>query len=109
MAKACALPPGISDRLQGMLQDFSFAFVVSDCSKPDMPIVFASSQLYLMTGYQADEVRKCGGLPLMLIRLLSMVAGCCHYPYHEQATSPAIRSSVKTVGFFKGRKPSAGR
>lgn len=57
MARTCALPPAINERLQGMLQEYSFAFVVSDCSKPDMPIVFASSQFYDMTGYQADEVR----------------------------------------------------
>lgn len=60
MAGASGLPPGVDERLQALLQTFSFAFVVSDCSKADMPIVFASSHFYEMTGYTADEVRGAG-------------------------------------------------
>lgn len=57
MAAPQALPAAIDRQLQEMLQNFSFAFVVSDCSKPDMPIVYASNEFYVMTGYSANEVR----------------------------------------------------
>lgn len=51
-----SLPPAVNARLQSLLHSFDFAFVVSDCSQPDMPIVFASSKFYEMTGYSPDEV-----------------------------------------------------
>lgn len=62
MAAPQALPAAIDRQLQEMLQNFSFAFVVSDCSKPDMPIVYASNEFYVMTGYSANEVRLDHGL-----------------------------------------------
>jgi hypothetical protein len=58
-----SLPPAVNSRLQSLLHSFDFAFVVSDCSQPDMPIVFASSKFYEMTGYSADEVRATRGWP----------------------------------------------
>jgi PAS domain-containing protein len=57
-----SLPPAVNARLQSLLHSFDFAFVVSDCSQADMPIVFASSKFYDMTGYSPDEVCVTLGL-----------------------------------------------
>lgn len=50
------VPPAVSTYIDSKLRNFNFAFVVSDCSKPDMPICYASSQFYELTGYTAAEV-----------------------------------------------------
>eukprot|EP00877_Chromochloris_zofingiensis_P005967 jgi/Chrzof1/1623/Cz10g14280.t1 len=50
------VPPAVSTYIDSKLRNFNFAFVVSDCSKPDMPICYASSQFYELTGYTAAEI-----------------------------------------------------
>ena len=51
------LPPKVKGVLQQQIQSLDFAFVISDCSKEDMPITFASSKFYELTGYGPQEVR----------------------------------------------------
>lgn len=65
-----SLPPAVNARLQSLLHSFDFAFVVSDCSQADMPIVFASNKFYDMTGYTPDEVRSTPDLH-------ASAAACC--------------------------------
>nr|AML79646.1 putative LOV domain-containing protein [Mougeotia sp. BC-2016] len=42
--------------LSDVLTTFNQTFVLSDATKPDIPIVFASEGFYKMTGYSRDEV-----------------------------------------------------
>nr|AML77437.1 putative LOV domain-containing protein [Heterochlamydomonas inaequalis] len=51
-----ALPPAVDEFLQQHLKAFDFAFTVSDPTKPDNPIVYASSRFYEVTGYGPEEV-----------------------------------------------------
>lgn len=43
------------------LQDFDFAFVISDARQPDNPVCFASQEFYRLTGFCSSEVlgRNC--------------------------------------------------
>ena len=50
------MPPAIQHMLADKLKRFDFAFTVSDCMQPDMPITFASSRFYDLTGYTPSEV-----------------------------------------------------
>eukprot|EP00271_Cylindrocystis_brebissonii_P020914 TRINITY_DN7221_c0_g1_i2.p1 TRINITY_DN7221_c0_g1~~TRINITY_DN7221_c0_g1_i2.p1 ORF type:complete len:158 (+),score=40.41 TRINITY_DN7221_c0_g1_i2:399-872(+) len=47
--------------LRDILSTFTQTFVMSDATKPDVPIMFASEGFYKMTGYGVDEVigRNC--------------------------------------------------
>lgn len=56
LLSSAGLPP-LNTHLQQLLASYDFAFVVSDCSERDMPIVFASSKFYDVTGYSPQEVR----------------------------------------------------
>jgi PAS domain-containing protein len=56
MASCTELPAGINKLLEQQLQQLDFAFVISDATAADMPICFASSKFYEMTGYQPTEV-----------------------------------------------------
>ncbi|CAJ1956044.1 unnamed protein product [Sphenostylis stenocarpa] len=53
--------PGISEEVVGALSAFQQTFVVSDATKPDFPILFASAGFFHMTGYTSKEVigRNC--------------------------------------------------
>ena len=42
--------------LSGVLSSFQQAFVMSDATKPDYPIIFASEGFYNMTGYSSEDV-----------------------------------------------------
>lgn len=48
--------PRISEDLRDALSAFQQTFVVSDATKPDCPILYASAGFYKMTGYLAKEV-----------------------------------------------------
>ncbi|CAA6654841.1 unnamed protein product [Spirodela intermedia] len=48
--------PRISEDLRDALSAFQQTFVVSDATKPDWPIMYASAGFYKMTGYLAKEV-----------------------------------------------------
>lgn len=43
--------------LRDQLSHLGFPFVVSDCTQPDMPIVYASSAFLSLTGFELNEVR----------------------------------------------------
>ncbi|KAF8055729.1 PHOT2 [Scenedesmus sp. PABB004] len=60
-AAAPAALPAVNEPLRALLGSFDFAFTVSDCGAPDMPIVFASASFYSLTGYAPGEVlgRNC--------------------------------------------------
>nr|AML76773.1 putative LOV domain-containing protein [Eupomatia bennettii] len=53
--------PRVSQELRDALSSFQQTFVVSDASKPDHPIMYASAGFFKMTGYLAQEVigRNC--------------------------------------------------
>nr|AHZ63878.1 phototropin [Selaginella kraussiana] len=53
--------PRVSKELRDALSTFQQTFVVSDATKPDYPILYASAGFYNMTGYSAKEVvgRNC--------------------------------------------------
>ncbi|KAG1337968.1 putative Phototropin-1 [Cocos nucifera] len=53
--------PRVSEGLRDALSAFQQTFVVSDATKPDHPIMYASAGFFKMTGYPAKEVigRNC--------------------------------------------------
>nr|AML77202.1 putative LOV domain-containing protein [Digitalis purpurea] len=53
--------PRVSEDLKDALSTFQQTFVVSDASKPDHPIMYASAGFFKMTGYTSREVigRNC--------------------------------------------------
>nr|AML77652.1 putative LOV domain-containing protein [Oenothera rosea] len=53
--------PRVSEDLRDALSAFQQTFVVSDASKPDYPIMYASAGFFKMTGYTSKEVigRNC--------------------------------------------------
>ncbi|CAA2933628.1 LOV domain-containing [Olea europaea subsp. europaea] len=53
--------PKVSEELKDALSTFQQTFVVSDASKPDFPIMYASAGFFKMTGYTSKEVigRNC--------------------------------------------------
>ncbi|XP_019199255.1 PREDICTED: phototropin-1 isoform X1 [Ipomoea nil] len=48
--------PRISEDLRDALSTFQQTFVVSDATKPDYPIMYASAGFFKMTGYSSKEV-----------------------------------------------------
>ncbi|KAL8117100.1 hypothetical protein AgCh_015127 [Apium graveolens] len=48
--------PKVSHELKAALATLQQTFVVSDATKPDLPVVYASTGFFEMTGYSADEV-----------------------------------------------------
>lgn len=48
--------PRVSEDLRDALSAFQQTFVVSDASKPDFPIMYASAGFFKMTGYTSKEV-----------------------------------------------------
>lgn len=53
--------PRVSEDLKNVLSTFQQTFVVSDATKPDYPIMYASAGFFKMTGYTSKEVigRNC--------------------------------------------------
>nr|AML78130.1 putative LOV domain-containing protein [Telesonix jamesii] len=53
--------PRVSEDLKDALSAFQQTFVVSDATKPDFPILYASAGFFKMTGYTSKEVvgRNC--------------------------------------------------
>ncbi|WVZ54998.1 hypothetical protein U9M48_005719 [Paspalum notatum var. saurae] len=53
--------PGVSEELRAALSAFQQTFVVSDATRPDHPILYASAGFFNMTGYSSNEVvgRNC--------------------------------------------------
>nr|AML79008.1 putative LOV domain-containing protein [Heliotropium calcicola] len=53
--------PRVSQDLKDALATLQQTFVVSDATKPDCPIVYASSGFFTMTGYSSNEIigRNC--------------------------------------------------
>nr|AML77419.1 putative LOV domain-containing protein [Euploca filiformis] len=53
--------PRVSQELKDALATLKQTFVVSDATKPDCPIVYASSGFFTMTGYSSKEIigRNC--------------------------------------------------
>ncbi|KAM7496667.1 hypothetical protein LguiA_021081 [Lonicera macranthoides] len=53
--------PRVSEDLRDALSAFQQTFVVSDATKPDFPILYASAGFFKMTGYTSKEVigRNC--------------------------------------------------
>lgn len=48
--------PRVSQELKEALATLEQTFVVSDATKPDYPIMYASSGFFTMTGYSSKEV-----------------------------------------------------
>ncbi|XP_042443232.1 phototropin-2-like [Zingiber officinale] len=48
--------PRVSQELKDALSSLQQTFVVSDATKPDCPIVYASTGFFTMTGYSAKEI-----------------------------------------------------
>lgn len=48
--------PRVSQELKAALATLQQTFVVSDATKPDCPIMYASSGFFSMTGYSSKEV-----------------------------------------------------
>jgi hypothetical protein len=83
-----SLPPAVNARLQSLLHSFDFAFVVSDCSQADMPIVFASSKFFEMTGYSPEEVRLRVSTGSEAQHIPSAAACCCCAQFCMRLLSP---------------------
>ncbi|DBA87821.1 TPA: hypothetical protein ACH3X1_004819 [Trebouxia sp. C0004] len=48
--------PKVDGQLAGKLEALQCCFVLADCREPDLPITFASSGFYELTGYSPDQV-----------------------------------------------------
>jgi PAS domain-containing protein len=48
--------PRVSEELRAALSAFQQTFVVSDATRPDYPILYASAGFFNMTGYSSNEV-----------------------------------------------------
>jgi PAS domain-containing protein len=48
--------PRVSEELRAALSAFQQTFVVSDATRPDHPILYASAGFFNMTGYSSHEV-----------------------------------------------------
>ena len=48
--------PRVSEELRAALSTFQQTFVVSDATRPDHPILYASAGFFNMTGYSSNEV-----------------------------------------------------
>lgn len=51
-----SIQPRVSQELKDALATLQQTFVVSDATKPDCPIMYASSGFFTMTGYSSKEV-----------------------------------------------------
>ncbi|PRQ25266.1 putative protein kinase AGC-RSK-2 family [Rosa chinensis] len=82
--------PRVSSELKTALATLQQTFVVSDATKPDCPIVYASSGFFTMTGYSSKEVigRNCRFL---------------QGPETDQNEVAKIRNAVKTGSSYCGR------
>nr|AML77448.1 putative LOV domain-containing protein [Buxus sempervirens] len=82
--------PRASQDLRDALSTLQQTFVVSDATKPDCPIVYASSGFFSMTGYSSKEVigRNCRFL---------------QGPDTDQNEVAKIRNAVKTGKSYCGR------
>ncbi|KAJ6403278.1 hypothetical protein OIU84_015235 [Salix udensis] len=60
-SEAGGIIPRVSKELKNALATLQQTFVVSDATKPDCPILYASSGFFTMTGYSSKEVigRNC--------------------------------------------------
>nr|AML76452.1 putative LOV domain-containing protein [Manilkara zapota] len=82
--------PRVSQELKDALATLQQTFVVSDATKPDCPILYASSGFFSMTGYSSKEVigRNCRFL---------------QGPETDQNEVAKIRDAVKTGKSYCGR------
>nr|AML78235.1 putative LOV domain-containing protein [Galax urceolata] len=82
--------PRVSQELKEALANLQQTFVVSDATKPDCPIMYASSGFFSMTGYTSKEVigRNCRFL---------------QGPETDQDEVAKIRSAVKYGKSYCGR------
>nr|AML76708.1 putative LOV domain-containing protein [Actaea racemosa] len=82
--------PRVSQELKDALATLQQTFVVSDATKPDCPIVYASSGFFDMTGYSSKEV----------------IGKNCRFlqgPETDKNEVAKIRNAVKTGGSYCGR------
>ncbi|KAL2940404.1 Phototropin-2 [Bienertia sinuspersici] len=82
--------PRVSQDLKNALANLKQTFVVSDATKPDCPIVYASSGFFTMTGYSSKEIvgRNCRFL---------------QGPETDQKEVEKIRNSVRNGTSYCGR------
>ncbi|KAI8526468.1 hypothetical protein RHMOL_Rhmol12G0000100 [Rhododendron molle] len=82
--------PRVSQELKDALATLQQTFVVSDATKPDCPIMYASSGFFSMTGYSSKEVigRNCRFL---------------QGPETDQDEVAKIRNAVQTGKSYCGR------
>ncbi|KAL3516311.1 hypothetical protein ACH5RR_023213, partial [Cinchona calisaya] len=82
--------PRVSQELKDALATLQQTFVVSDATKPDCPIMYASSGFFVMTGYSSKEVigRSCRFL---------------QGPDTDQNEVEKIRTAVRTGKSYCGR------
>lgn len=82
--------PRVSQELKDALSSLQQTFVVSDATRPDCPIIYASAGFYTMTGYTPKEVtgRNCRFL---------------QGPDTDMNEVAKIRDAVKTGRSFCGR------
>ncbi|RVX12250.1 Phototropin-2 [Vitis vinifera] len=116
--------PRVSQELKDALSTLQQTFVVSDATKPDCPIMFASSGFFSMTGYTSKEVIgrnwvealvvtstirswmvfKCGGGSNF--NMVVLFGGCSRFlqgPDTDENEVAKIRNSVKTGNSYCGR------
>nr|AML76977.1 putative LOV domain-containing protein [Eschscholzia californica] len=82
--------PSVSQDLKDALASLQQTFVVSDATRPDCPIIYASSGFFTMTGYSSNEIvgRNCRFL---------------QGPDTDQNEVAKIRDCVKTGKSYCGR------
>ncbi|PWA61010.1 LOV domain-containing protein [Artemisia annua] len=85
-----SIQPRVSQELKDALATLQQTFVVSDATKPDCPIMYASSGFFTMTGYSSKEVigRNCRFL---------------QGKDTDQKEVDKIRNAVKTGSSYCGR------
>nr|AML76573.1 putative LOV domain-containing protein [Posidonia australis] len=82
--------PHISEEVKGALSTLQQTFVISDATRPDCPIMYASSGFFSMTGYPSKEV----------------IGKNCRFlqgPDTDQMEVEKIREAVRTGKSYCGR------
>lgn len=68
--------PRVSEELRAALSAFQQTFVVSDATRPDHPILYASAGFFNMTGYSSKEVVGRNWYLFLLLSALSTLSLC---------------------------------
>ncbi|XP_021285889.1 phototropin-2 isoform X3 [Herrania umbratica] len=97
--------PRVSQELKDALATLQQTFVVSDATRPDCPIMFASSGFFSMTGYSSKEVigRNWKSTSNKISELRVLCSRFLQGPETDRTEVAKIRDAVKNGKSYCGR------